>query len=45
MWVPLLIMVLGFYALLGWSVLLRARSEVLKREQKSGWVKELLQRK
>lgn len=45
MWVPLLIMVLGFYALLGWSVLLRARAEILRREYKAGWVREILQRK
>ncbi|WP_114418730.1 heme ABC transporter permease [Marinospirillum perlucidum] len=45
MWVPLLLMVIGFYAFLGWSLLLRARAEVLRREHKSGWVKDLLQRK
>lgn len=45
MYLPLLFMVLGFYALLGWSVLLRARSEVLRREAKSGWVRELLKDK
>lgn len=45
MYLPLLFMVLGFYALLGWSVLLRARSEVLRREAKSGWVRELLKEK
>ncbi|GLR63893.1 heme exporter protein C [Marinospirillum insulare] len=45
MYLPLLFMVLGFYALLGWSVLLRARAEVLRREAKSGWVRELLKDK
>lgn len=45
MYVPLLLMVLGFYALMGWSVLLRARAEVLRREAKSGWVRELLKDK
>ena len=45
MYLPLLFMVMGFYALLGWSVLLRARSEVLRREAKSGWVRELLKDK
>lgn len=46
MYIPLLIMVLGYYALLGWSVLLSARAEVLKREAKSSWViKELTQKK
>ncbi len=45
MYLPLLFMVLGFYTLLGWSVLLRARSEVLRREAKSGWVRELLKDK
>lgn len=45
MYLPLLFMVLGFYALLGWSVLLRSRAEVLRREAKSGWVRELLKDK
>ena len=45
MYLRLLFMVLGFYALLGWSVLLRARSEVLRREAKLGWVRELLKDK
>jgi len=45
MYLPLLFMVLGFYTLLGWSVLLRARAEVLRREAKSGWVRKLLKGK
>lgn len=45
MYIPLLLMVLGYYALLGWSVLLSTRAEVLKREAKSTWVIEELTRK
>lgn len=46
MYIPLLVMVLGYYALLGWSVLLSARAEVLKREANSSWViEELTQKK
>lgn len=38
---PLLIMIAGIYALYALLVLLYARYEILKREQKSNWVKEL----
>ena len=38
---PLLIMIVGIYALYALLVLLYARYEILKREQKSNWVKEL----
>lgn len=40
MWIPLLIMVVGLYALFGFLLFLRARTEVLKREIKSQWIKE-----
>jgi heme exporter protein C len=39
MWVPLLIMVLGFYCFFGAVLLMRMRLEVLKREARSTWVK------
>ena len=39
MWLPLLIMVLGFYCFFTWVLLLRMRLEVLRRESRSSWVK------
>ena len=39
MWLPLLLMVLGFYCFFGAVLLLRMRLEVLKREARSSWVK------
>jgi heme exporter protein C len=39
MWMPLLIMVLGFYCFFGAVLLLRMRLEVLKREARSSWAK------
>jgi heme exporter protein C len=39
MWLPLLIMVLGFYCFFGAVLLLRMRLEVLKRESRSSWAK------
>ena len=39
MWMPLLIMVLGFYCFFGAVLLMRMRLEVLKREARSSWVK------
>jgi heme exporter protein C len=40
MWVPLLLMVLGFYCFFGAVLLMRMRLEVLKREARASWVKE-----
>lgn len=45
MYIPLLLMVLGFYALLAWSVVLSTRAKILKREAKTSWVAEELSRK
>jgi len=45
MWLPLLIMVLGFYCFAGHQVLSRMRLEVLTREATSRWVAELMQGK
>lgn len=40
MWLPLLVMVLGFYALAGFVVLTRMRAEILHREGSARWVGE-----
>jgi len=39
MWLPLLIMVLGFYCFFAAVLLMRMRLEVLRREARSSWVK------
>jgi heme exporter protein C len=39
MWLPLLVMVLGFYCLFTLVLLMRMRLEVLRRESRSSWVK------
>lgn len=39
MWLPLLLMVLGFYCFFGAVLLLRMRLEVLRREARTSWVK------
>lgn len=41
MWVPLLLAVLGTYLLFGWAALYRMQTEVLRRERRTRWVKEL----
>ena len=43
MWVPLLMAVLGLYLLFSWLVCLRMQTEVLVREGRTRWVKELVQ--
>ena len=40
MWLPLLVMVLGFYCFAGFIVLLRMRSEILRREMNARWVSD-----
>lgn len=42
MWLPLLVMVIGFYAFFAVTLMLRLRNEILRRERRAGWVKELL---
>ena len=42
MWVPLLLSVLGLYLLFGWISLYRMQTEVLRRERRTRWVKELV---
>ncbi|WP_327436778.1 heme ABC transporter permease [Nitrincola tapanii] len=43
MWMPLLLMVIGFYAFFAVALMLRLRNEILRRERRAGWVRELLQ--
>ncbi len=45
MWIPLLIMVLGFYFFMTTVLLMRMRMEILRREARTGWVKAEIQRK
>ncbi|MBV1789367.1 heme ABC transporter permease [Marinobacterium sp. D7] len=42
MWLPLLVMVIGFYAFFAVTLMMRLRNEILRRERRAGWVKELL---
>ena len=42
MWVPLLVMVIGYYCFFTTVILLRARNEILERERRTNWVKKLL---
>lgn len=43
MWMPLLVMVLGFYCFFAVSLMLRTRSEILQRERRSSWVQKLVE--
>ncbi|KPQ24548.1 MAG: heme exporter protein C [Halomonas sp. HL-48] len=43
MWLPLLIMVLGFYCFFIALTLMRTRSEILRREAKAKWVQTLIE--
>lgn len=43
MWVPLLLSVLGLYLIFGWLACLRMQTEILMREGRTRWVKELVQ--
>ncbi len=42
MWLPLLLMLLGFYCLFGLLTILRTRNVILERERRSQWVRELV---
>ncbi len=44
MWVPLLVMVIGFYCFFAVSLMLRLRNEILQRERRAGWVRELIEK-
>ena len=45
MFQPLLVMILGFYLFYALVLILNTRSEILRRERKTGWVRELAQSK
>lgn len=42
MWLPLLVMVIGFYCFFATILMLRLRNEILYRERRTSWVRELL---
>lgn len=42
MWLPLLLMIAGFYAFFGLLTILRTRNIILWRERRSAWVRELV---
>ncbi len=44
MWVPLLVMVIGFYCFFAVSLMLRNRNEILHRERRARWVRELIEK-
>jgi heme exporter protein C len=44
MWLPLLVMVLGFYCYFTTVLFLRTRNEILRRERRTQWVRELVSR-
>jgi len=43
MLIPLLVMAISFKLYYGASVLMRARGEILRREQNTRWVKEVIE--
>jgi heme exporter protein C len=43
MWIPLLVMVLGFYCFFSVTLMMRLRAEILRRERRSGWVRALVE--
>jgi heme exporter protein C len=43
MWIPLLIMVIGFYCFFTTILIARARTETLQREKRTDWVKTIIQ--
>ncbi|WP_106477583.1 heme ABC transporter permease [Phytohalomonas tamaricis] len=44
MWLPLLVMVLGFYMFFAATVTFRTRNEILRRESRTRWVRELAEK-
>jgi heme exporter protein C len=42
MWLPLLVMVLGYYCFFASSLMVRLRNEILRREKRASWVKQLV---
>jgi len=45
MWVPLLIMVIGIYVFFAYTLFLRSRNEIIERERRTLWVRELIEQK
>jgi heme exporter protein C len=45
MWMPLLVMVIGFYLFLFVALILGMRNEILRRESRTQWVKQWVQEK
>lgn len=45
MWLPLLIMVIGFYCFFAVSLMMRTRNEILFRERRTSWVRELMEKR
>lgn len=43
MWMPLLVMVIGFYCFFAVSLMLRTRNEIIYRERRTRWVRELIE--
>ena len=43
MFQPLLVMILGFYCFYALALILAVRVEILKRESKTAWVRELVE--
>jgi len=44
MWAPLLVMVIGFYSYFAVTLMLRTRNEILRRESRARWVRELVEK-
>jgi heme exporter protein C len=45
MFMPLLVMIVGFYLFYGVALILHTRNEILRRERKTSWVRELVNAK
>ncbi len=43
MYLPLILMVVGFYCFFAVTLMMRTRAEVLRREKRAGWVRELVE--
>lgn len=43
MWIPLVLSIVGLYLLFGWLACLRMQTEILQRERRARWVRELVE--
>lgn len=43
MYLPLIVMIIGFYSFFAVVLMLRTRAEVLRRERRAGWVRQLVE--